>query len=377
MIKICYVIGQLSMDGAERQLYELVKGINREKFYPIVISLSKGGFWADEIRRLNIQIIELPRKKNKEFARLFKLIKLIRDIKPGIVHTFLFSANSYGRIAAILCRAPIIIASERSLPEIGKSKTKFQIYLDKLLALFSHGIICNTQKASEVLVKKYSFNAKKVFTIYNGIDITSFRAEDNNNNQKSKISPKVIGTVGRLDPVKNHKLFLDAAKIILNSSINKNNEIKFLIIGDGPLKKNLEEYARKLEITDNVIFTGERADVPALLQCMDVFVLTSHYEGMSNAIMEAMLAGLPVVATDSGGNAELVIDGKTGFLCPSNDAIVFAERIINLIVNEGKAKRMGESGKKKIANEFSIGKMVRATNDIYLKLLKQNRMLKV
>ncbi|MGQ9570401.1 MAG: glycosyltransferase [Thermodesulfovibrionales bacterium] len=374
MIKICYVIGQLSMDGTERQLYELVRGIDKKRYYPIVISLSQGGYWADEIRKLNIQVIEILRRKNKEFARLAKLIKLFKTIKPDIVHTFLFSANSYGRIAAILCRAPVIIASERSLPEIGEGKSKFQIYIDKLLALFSHGIICNTQKASEILVKKYSFNAKKVFTVYNGIDVSAFMTKGNNNKSKqNKISSKVVGTVGRLDPVKNHKLFLDVAKIILDSS--KNNEVKFLIIGDGPLKRDLEEYAQKLGIADNVIFTGERTDIPALLKSMDVFVLTSYYEGMSNSIMEAMSAGLPVVATDVGGNSELVINGKTGFLCPLGDTYKLAERIIYLITNENEAKQIGENGEKRMTDDFGVERMVKQTELIYSKILGQKKIL--
>jgi glycosyltransferase involved in cell wall biosynthesis len=110
---------------------------------------------------------------------------------------------------------------------------------------------------------------------------------------------------------------------------------------------------------------------------MDVFVLTSYYEGMSNSIMEAMAAGLPVVTTDVGGNSELVINGETGFLCPPNGTKELAERVLHFIKNEREAKQMGENGKKKIANEFSIEKMVRATNDIYMKFLKRSNVLKI
>src|SRR4030067_452745 len=127
MIKICYIIGQLTVGGAERQLYELVKGINREKFYPVVISLSEGGYWSKEIQQLGIQVIEMRRRKNIEFARLFKLIRLLKMIKPEIVHTYLFPANSYGRIASILSKVPVIIASERNLPELGKDKNIYKV----------------------------------------------------------------------------------------------------------------------------------------------------------------------------------------------------------------------------------------------------------
>lgn len=369
MIKICYVIGQLTKDGAERQLYELVKGINKKSFLPIVISLNEGDYWGEEIRKLNIQLIEIPRKKNKEFNRLFKLIKLIKAIKPDIVHTYMFSANSYGRIAAILTGVPIIIASERNLPEIGKDKNIYQIFCDKLLAMFSDGIICNSFKASDTLVKKYSFNAKKIFTVHNGINVIDFLKEKNSSNCKKQSASKVIGTIGRLYPQKNHKLFIDTAKAIL--AISGNSNIKFLIVGDGPLRNELENYSERLGIENSVIFTGERSNIPELLQSMDIFVMTSLYEGMSNSIMEAMVAGLPVVATDVGGNSELIIQNETGYLCPLKDKTAFVNAIVNLINNESEAKKLGENGRRKILNEFTIEKMIQNTESIYKNLLEK------
>ena len=368
MIKICYVIGQLSRGGAEKQLYELVKGINRERFSPVVISLSSGGCWASEFRKLNIQVIELQRRKNREFTRLFRLIKLFRTIKPDIVHTYLFSANSYGRIAAIIAGAPVVIASERSLPETGKDKNGYQVFLDRILAFFSHGIICNSLKASGTLVKKYSFDADKVFTVHNGINAVDFLKETRLDS-KMKIAQKVVGTVGRLHPSKNYRLFLDMARIVLENFAH--NDLKFVIVGEGELRDELEEYSQQSGIADSVVFTGESDDVFPLLQAMDVFVMTSQYEGFSNAIMEAMLAGLPVVATDVGGNSELVIDGENGFLCPLNDAASLAERVVSLLGNERDAMEMGEKGRDRVRAEFKIERMVRETEEVYLGLLNR------
>ncbi len=368
MIKICYVIGQLSRGGAEKQLYELVKGIDRERFSPVVIGLSSGGFWTGEFRKLNIQVIELQRRKNREFTRLFRLIKLFRIIKPDIVHTYLFSANSYGRIAAIIAGVPVIIASERSLPETGKDKTGYQVFLDKILAFFSHGIICNSIKASETLIDKYSFDAKKVFTVHNAINTVDFLKGTELDSQR-KIARKVVGTVGRLHSSKNYRLFLDMARIVLENS--EPGSLKFVVIGDGDLRNELERYAQQSGIAENVVFTGESDDVFPLLQTMDVFVMTSLYEGLSNAIMEAMLAGLPVVATDVGGNRELVINGETGFLCPSNDASSLAEKVTGLLGNERDAGQMGDKGKKRIIMEFKVEKMVRETEEIYMGFLNR------
>ena len=371
MIKVCYIIGQLVRGGAERQLYELLKGINREKFYPIVITLSQGGYWGEEIRKLNIQVIEIHRRKNRELLRLFKLIKLLKLIKPEIVHTFLFSANSYGRLASILTRVPVVFASERSLPDVGKGKTRSQIYIDKILSLFSDGIICNSFTAAEILVKKYSFIEKKVFAIHNGINDMLLTGLSDHKAPK-KIARKVVGTVGRLHPVKDHKLFLDAAKIIIDSAAI--DDIKFLIVGEGPLKQELEMYAEDIGITNNIILTGERKDIPELLKGMDVFVMTSLFEGLSNSIMEAMVAGLPVVATDVGGNSELVKQGETGFLCPP-DSRALAEKVLIILKNNEMAYSMGQNARKIIVNEFSIDKMLCDTEDVYLRFLDKKGIL--
>jgi len=373
MIKICYIIGQLARGGAEKQLYELVKNSDKKQFYPVVISLSQGGFFANEIRELNIKVIEIARKKNREFSRLFKLIKLIREIKPEIVHTFLFSANSYGRIAAILCRVPVIIASERNSSEMGKDKTLFEMFIDKIIALFTDAIICNSHKAADMLVKRYCFNEKKVFTVHNSINGIDFLK--GNYSCDRKIAPCVIGTVGRLYPQKNHKLFLDIVKLL--SDMPDNDHVDFLIVGNGPLRGELESYSKKLGIRDKVLFTGERTDIPDLLQNMDVFVITSLYEGLSNAIMEAMAAGLPVVATNVGGNSELIIDGETGFLYHPNEPLEFTNKIHDLLNNKNMAKQMGENGKKRIISEFNTEKMIRGIENIYLALLGRRNILEI
>jgi glycosyltransferase involved in cell wall biosynthesis len=365
MIKICYIIGQLTIGGAEKQLYELVRGINREKFQPFVISLSEGGYWSKEIQQLGIQLIEMRRKKNREFARLFKLIRLLRKIKPEIVHTYLFPANSYGRIASILSKVPVIIASERNLPELGKDKNIYKICIDRILAPFTGGIICNSYRASDSL-RKYFFNKEKVFTVHNGVNGNVYSSKNIKNEDRSF---KVIGTIGRLCPQKNQRLFLDVAKTVIDKSENK--KIKFMIVGEGALKNDLENYSIRLGIERNVVFTGERSDIIDLLQSMDIFVMTSVYEGLSNTIMEAMSAGLPVVATDVGGNNELVVNGETGFLCPLNDTAAISDKVIRLLNNIQEAKQMGENGGNRIMGEFKIEKMVRETEHVYATLIKQ------
>lgn len=364
MIKVCYIIGQLSIGGTEKQLYELVKNIDKKNFQPIIISLSHGGFWSEEIKKLDIELIELKRKKSKEFKRLFHIVWLLHKIKPDIVHTFLFPANSYGRIASIVNRVPVIVSSERNLPELGKDKNTYMILIDKILSFFSDAIICNSMVAADMLVRVHHFNKNKIFVIHNGININQSNISLKENHNFS------IGTVCRLKHQKNLKLFIDMARQLLN----KKNNLKFIIIGDGPLKSELENYAVKLGLKECIFFLGEKKNVFDFLRKINVFVLTSLYEGLSNAIMEAMISGLPVVATDVGGNRELISNGETGFLCQPNNISDLVEKVMYIIDNPKKAEEMGRNGRVKIINEFSIDKMVKKTENIYLRLLESKKL---
>jgi len=363
MIRICYVIGQLSRGGAQRQLYELVQGINRKRFEPVIVNLSEGGFWSSELRKLNVKVIEFPKKCHK-MAKLVNLFRLLNKFKPHIVHTYLFPANFYGRLAAAFAMVPVVIASERNLTEIGRDKTNFQMAIDKFLCAFSDAIVCNSHKAADVLINRYYFNPKKVLVIYNGIDISQYSEKKST----SKVAPIVIGTVGRLSHQKNQRLFLEVAKII-SESFDK-LVTRFILVGEGPLRKELEQYAKDLGIEKHVEFAGEKSNVMEILQDMDVFVLTSFYEGMCNALMEAMLAGIPVVATNVGGNGELIQDGISGFLCPSNDALSIAEKVIVLLRDKDTAKQMGACGRALILNSFTADKMIKETEGIYNRLFE-------
>ena len=152
----------------------------------------------------------------------------------------------------------------------------------------------------------------------------------------------VIGTIGRFYPQKNQRLFLDMAKIVTNNS--KKTNVQFLIIGDGPLYKDLKVYTKQLGLHENVVFTGEVLEIQNEFQNIDIFVMILLCEGIPNTIMEAMASGLPVVATDVGGNKEIVSHKITGFLCPSNNAGAIADRVMELLKNKKLARIFGENG---------------------------------
>ncbi len=175
----------------------------------------------------------------------------------------------------------------------------------------------------------------------------------------------IVGNIARLVKVKNHQLLIDSMKIVLQTI----PEAKLLIVGDGPLRRELEEYARSLGISDNVVFWGETEYVHDLLKIIDVFVLSSLNEGISVTILEAMALGKPVVATRVGGNPEIIINKETGILVESNDTEAMAEAIVSILNDRGKKTEFGLRGKERIEKVFNINLMVGKIEELYLQLI--------
>jgi glycosyltransferase involved in cell wall biosynthesis len=199
--------------------------------------------------------------------------------------------------------------------------------------------------------------------VYNGINPAHFfiSKEDKAVNAK-----KTIGIIGRLAAVKDHKNLINAFKL----AREKLKNIELMIVGDGPLKQELESYVQEMGLAESVVFTGARRDIAQLLSGFDIFILSSLDEGMPITLLEAMAAGVPVIATKVGGIPEIVVDGKTGFLVPPQAPDKLAEKIYLLLENGKLADLMGKEGRKSVDENFSIGKMVSKYEAIYLAALK-------
>jgi glycosyltransferase involved in cell wall biosynthesis len=363
------VIGQLGIGGAEKQLYYLVRGLDRRRFHPLVVSLSAGGYWANALRDEGVEVIELERKKNVEIARLLRVIGTIRRFRPVIVHTYLSSANSYGRIAAVLCGVPILIASERSyfLPA-----SRFIRFMDSELSRFTSVIICNTTANVRFLRENHRLHSE-IMTIYNGIQALPANGA-NRDALRGEFGfasgDLVVGTIGNLTPPKNHHFLLRVAQRLLERP-EFAERLRFIIIGGGVLEKELRALAAELGIASRVTFAGQRENAVEYLRAFDAFIMTSHYEGLSNAIMEAMLYELPCVVTDVGGNCELVTEGETGYVVDAGDRTTFADRVATQLADPALRRAMGARGAKRILNEFSLGRMVGETEEKYEELLER------
>ena len=373
---ILYIMDTFTnLAGAEKNLYEVVTRLDKEKYRPIVYILYSGTL-IDVLRQKNIQVKDLGIKKIYGFKALLegvKLIKFIKKEKVQIVVTYHEGSDFWGGIFAKLAGIPVIISSRR---DMGYKLKKRHIFFYKLINnLLFDKIITVSDAVKNVLVKKQNVKPKKICTIYNGVEINRFSKKQDISTIKKELGlnsiAPIVGIIAGLRPIKGHRYFLEAASIVLKEI----PEVKFLIVGyifkNAGKDNSLLEVAKKLRITDNVVFAGERSDIPKLLSMMDISVLSSLSEGFSNTILESMAAGKPVIATNVGGNPEVVVDDETGLLVPPANSEMLAKAMLRLLKNKELAQKMGKAGQKRIEKFFSLKKMMENTEKLYDFLLLQ------
>lgn len=369
-IKIMFVTTTSKLSGAEKIIYELSKRINKECFEIMVCTIKddlKDGL-LEKCREIGLKTVSLGIENKWKFYQSFQLYKIIKTFKPDIIQSFLFFDNILVRIFGKITGVPVVISGLRNVePE----RSLFRNCLDKLSFPLTDLIISNTKKGKLLLVEIFHLNPKKIKVIYNGIV-----QKDEKRQHKTKRefmrdigllgNEKVIGFIGRLEKQKGVEYLIDAMKILHE----QDSLIYALIIGDGKEKEKLEKYARS--INSNIIFLGWKNDAYQYLKYFDLFVLPSLWEGMPNVILEAMKHEVLVIATNIGGNIEIIEDGKTGFLLEPKDSNNLAKKIIEIFSLSDKDKELIiREARNNVLNNFSIERMVKEFENTYLSLLKK------
>ena len=360
--KLLIVIDELEPGGAERLVVDYAKNLSKEKYDIKVCCLVRGGIFAEELKKCNIPVIILGKRTRYDVSIIIKLVHLILREKPDIVHTHKFTANTWGAVAAVISGVPKIFCTEHN---VDTWKGNLEFLIDRIRTRFISKDITVSDEVYNFYRTKARIPVNKLLTIYNGIDpdISSVFVNKDKKLKELGISngKPIVANIGRLVPQKAQHIFLEAIKILKNRGITA----EYIFVGDGQIKDDLIRLSKKLGISGETRFLGFRRDVQEIMKIIDIAVITSIREGFSVALLELMSAGVPVVATDVGGNSEAVVDGETGILVPALSPVAVADAIEKLLINAKIRFDMSKKSKERVNKYFTVNKMIEKTEALY------------
>jgi len=362
-IRIMMLIQGMKTGGLEKMVVGLVNNLP-SRYERFIICFDDLGPLSGTVKK-DVAVDLVKRKAGLDIEFIFKLNKLLRKYNIDILHAHNNTALFYGRLASLMARTPVFVYTEhgRTQPLSRKAVIANRIFNKTRF----HTIIVS-EYLRNYLVSKEGFYSKRISFVPNGI--SEIKVKDNIVDLRMQFripeGYKLVGCVGRLDPIKNHALILKAFEIVCNKISN----VRLVIAGDGPM---MNEIIEKIESSESLInsvqLLGERKDVENILACCDVFVLPSFSEGMSITLIEAMAAGVPIVATDVGGNAEILDKGSCGILVPSNNENELAEAIILMLCDRETGMTYSAKARSRYEQEYTIDKMVTRHIDLYERYL--------
>lgn len=355
-LHVCHVVLSLEPGGLENGVVNVVNGLNTAEFRSSVCCLRRGGEFAARMRS-DIPIITLGHESGNDPVAIFRMARLFRKAGVDIVHTRNATPFFYGLPAARLARVPAVVHSEhgRTFPERPRRALAQRLMLRGTDAAFA----VSAQLRAD-LVRELKIDAGLFEVIHNGVDVRAFCAAESDAMLKQPERALCIGSVGRLVPVKNYRLLLEAF-----ARLPRSLDCRLVLVGDGPERQPLSQLALTLGISDRVELPGHRDDVAACLQSMDIFVLPSVSEGLSNTLLEAMAAALPAVASDVGGNREIIEPERSGLLFRSGDVAGAAAQLLRLAENAALRRAFGDAAAERVRKEFSIEAMIRRYESLY------------
>jgi glycosyltransferase involved in cell wall biosynthesis len=404
--ELVHVIPSIGMGGVQRQLVLLLKNRSPAYNHRVVVLRSDDRFFAPELSECGVGVCYLDSEEVRSAlalssgqetacgthpllktvtsslpfcSEIIKLSLFLRSLnpRPDLVHCWLLYANLAGSIAARLAKMPRVVTSVRNI----QSEVNYNYYdprwqraLERATVPLANAITANAPAVAADYKAFAGARPEQVVTVLNGIDVKTIDrltpAQRAEKRLTFGLGPKdlVVGTVARLAKEKDFETFLRAVALARGEL----PALRSMIIGGGPLRAHLESFAASLGLVNFVQFLGERKDIGGLIQCFDVFLLTSVIEGMPNAAMESQLLGVPVVATRAGGSVDLIRDGETGLLAPIGDDQALASCIVRLFTEDGLWGRISLAAAKQIREGYTIEQLVARTETVYRDLLDPN-----
>lgn len=361
MLRVCQLIPTLDRAGAEKQMAMLAAGLPRDRFHVEVAALTRLGPLEADLRAADVPVTLIGKRHKADPLALVKLTKYLKQGRFDILQTWIFAANTYGRLAARRAGVPVVVTAEMAV-DLWKGRT--QLAIDRKLAAWTDRLVGNSRAVVDFYAKHAGVPTAKLEMIYSGIpsaagppiDTATARAE-------LGIAPetKVVLYAGRLAEQKGVEDLVKAMDVLQHVR----PDYLTMIAGDGPLRERLEDRAAAFELGRRIRFLGHREDVPRLLAAADLIVLPSRYEGLPNIVLEAMQLGKPVVATQAPGTTELVVDQVTGLLVPIGQPVALAQAIMAVLDDPERAQRLGAAGRDRVAADFDADAMIAKFAELY------------
>jgi L-malate glycosyltransferase len=367
---ILYTVLTLNPGGTERLAIDIALAF-ADEYEVSVVCLDEPGAWAEQLRSAGVPVHCVWRTRGLDLNVAGRLAALFRASGARIVHAHQCTPWFYSAIARLVHPAPRLLLEEhgRFFPEADSPLRRF--VNRTVIAPLTHRVVAVSEDIRQRLIRYEGLAAERIEVVYNGA--VAARPLDAATRARRRAalglgeSDFVVGTVGRLDPIKNVPLLVDA----IGQASVRLGRIRGLIVGEGPARGEIEARIAAAGLASRVQLCGHRDDARDLVQCLDLFVLSSLSEGTSMALLEAMAAGVPVAVTAVGGNPEIVTAGRSGWLVPSGDTVALAQAIGSAATQADQARAFGDEGRRLFEQRFSFDAMVQAYRRIYAELTRQ------
>jgi sugar transferase (PEP-CTERM/EpsH1 system associated) len=373
---IAHVIHHLVIGGLENGLVNLINRIPPHRYRHAIVCMTDYSDFSQRIRRDDVQIFSMNKKPGQDIGVYGRLYKLFCRIRPDVVHSRNLTAMD-SLLPAMLSGVPVRIHGEHGRDQFDtEGKNRKYRWLRRLHRPMVSHYVALSKDLERYLREAIRVPQRRITQIYNGVDIDLFHPSPDGREAIGPYSdPRhfVVGTVGRMQPVKDQVTLVRAMIELWRTDESLRRRLRLALVGDGPLRAEIEELLRRESVTDLVWFAGARDDVPRLMRGLDLFVLPSLAEGVSNTLLEAMASGLPVLATRVGGNPELVEEGRSGMLVPPAEPHAMAFAIREYCSNRDMAKRQGVLAREIATRRFGLDVMVTNYLNLYDRLSRDYR----
>ncbi len=364
-IRLLQLVNGFSIGGAERKLLELINMLDRNRYDITICSVGISGPLKKEFEATGYDVFLFTKKHKFDFTQVFKVAKLMKAREIDIVMTTLFYADIIGALAAKLAGVHHIISWDTvSNPaESDEDKWRHRVAYRLCMGLVDK-IVPVSDGVKQFLIEKRGIHPKKIETIHYGVDLEKYNLVNGKDKRAELGFAKddfIVGTVARLSIQKGHTYLIDAAPRI----IEKYPKVKFVFVGDGPLRNQLEEKITAMNLTDHFHFLGFREDVTEIVNTFDIFTLPSLFEGLPNVILEAMACSRPIVATAVDGTPEAIIDNECGLLVPPESPDDLAESLTKLLSDDKLRQKLATNARKRVEDHFSNEQQLRKFNELY------------